>query len=275
MSAAALISSRDHSPIACRLCDNPAHHRFTLDLIRRHRVHYYECAHCGSLQTEAPYWLDEAYANSNLARLDTGAAQRNLSNLGALLAWIKLARIQTVIDVGGGDGLLCRLLRDYGVDARLKDRYAANTYAQGFEQDPEIAPILLTAFEVLEHYACPKQDLSALFDNRPDSVVVTTSLYEGQDSDWWYLTPDSGQHVFFYTQRAMHLIAERYGYEVAFIGHYTLFNRSGRITAARLALARAAMGSIGSRLLRSAAMLLPARGALSDFNRFYGADRLH
>ena len=260
--------------ISCRLCEGSAEERFSLDLIGRHRVRYYECSRCGSLQTETPYWLDEAYANSNLARLDTGAAQRNLTNLGALLAWVKLAKIRTVVDVGGGDGLLCRLLRDYGIDARLEDRYAANTYAQGFEQDERVAPILYTAFEVLEHYASPKDDLAALFASEPESIVVTTALYEGQGSNWWYLTPDSGQHVFFYTAQAMQIIAARFGYDVAFIGHYTLFNRAGRVGAAQLALARAAMGGIGSRLLRSAVMMLPAKGATRDFNRINGKDRL-
>lgn len=259
--------------ISCRLCEGAAKERFSLALIGRHRVRYYECDHCGSLQTETPYWLDEAYANSNLSRLDTGAAQRNLTNMGALLAWVKLAKIRTVVDVGGGDGLLCRLLRDYGVDARLEDRYAANTYAQGFEQDERVAPILYTAFEVLEHYASPKEDLAALFASQPESIVVTTAIYEGQGADWWYLTPDSGQHVFFYTRHAMQIIAARFGYDVAFIGHYTLFNRPGRVSAARLALARIAMGGVGSRLLRSAVIVLPAKGATRDFNRINDANR--
>lgn len=274
MSVDALVAGEGTATIDCRLCDSTADWRFSLDLIGRHKVRYYECTSCGSLQTELPYWLDEAYANSNLARLDTGAAQRNITNLGALLAWVKIANIRTVVDIGGGDGLFCRLLRDYGIDARLEDRYAANTYAQGFDDGPRAAPILYTAFEVLEHYASPKDDLANLFGLEPESIVITTSLYEGQGPDWWYLTPDSGQHVFFYTRRAMQLIGARFGYDVTFAGHYTLFNRPGRVSRARLAVARTAMSNIGSRLLRSAVLMLPAKGAVSDFNRIYGAKRL-
>lgn len=260
--------------ISCRLCDAPAERRFSLDLIVRHKVHYYECTKCGSLQTEPPYWLDEAYANSNLARLDTGAAQRNLTNLGAILSWVKIAGIRTVVDIGGGDGLFCRLLRDYGVDARLEDRYAMNTYAQGFDDGPRHAPILFTAFEVLEHYPTPKDDLATLFETKPESIVVTTTLYDGQGPDWWYLTPDSGQHVFFYTRHAMQLIGDRFGYDVSFAGHYTLFNRPGRVGSGRLAIAKAAMSNIGSRLLRSAVMVLPAKGAVEDFNAINGTKTL-
>lgn len=274
MSADPLVTGDATKAINCRLCDAPAEWRFSLDLISRHSVQYYECTNCGSLQTEPPYWLDEAYANSNLARLDTGAAQRNLTNLGAILSWVKIAGIRTVVDIGGGDGLFCRLLRDYGVDARLEDRYAANTYAQGFDDGPRIAPVLFTAFEVLEHYSTPKDDLAGLFETRPESVIVTTALYTGQGPDWWYLTPDSGQHVFFYTRHAMKLIGDRFGYDVSFAGNYTIFNRPGRIGSAQLAVAKAAMSNIGSRLLRSAVMMLPARGAVKDFNAINGAKTL-
>jgi hypothetical protein len=198
--------------------------------------------------------------------LDTGVAQRNMSNLAAVYAWVKLTGVRTVVDVGGGDGLLCRLLRDYRIDARLEDRYARNTYAQGFENDERSSPVLYTAFEVLEHYADPKRDLGMLFDSGPDSVVVTTALYEGQGANWWYLTPDSGQHVFFYTRKAMSIIAARFGYVVDFAGNYTIFSKK-RPSQLAIFAARIAMGGIGTRLLRSALMLLPARGAITDFEQ--------
>lgn len=253
--------------IPCRLCEGTARLAFALSLIGKHQVRFYTCGHCGSLQTELPYWLDEAYSNSNLAVLDTGAAQRNLNNLAAVYAWSRLTGVKTVVDVGGGDGLLCRLLRDYGVDARPEDRYASNTYAQGFEGDLRTAPVLYTGFEVLEHYASPQRDLEMLFGSRPDYVVITTALYRGQASDWWYLTPDSGQHVFFYTRRALEIVAERFGYNIEFIGNYTVFVKGPRLNAFKMALARLAMGNIGVRLLRSLIMLLPARGAIRDFER--------
>jgi hypothetical protein len=257
------------SSIVCRLCDAKAEGVFSATLIGHHHVRYYRCQGCGSLQTEKPHWLDEAYANSNLAVLDTGVAQRNLNNLAAVYAVASMSGIRTVVDIGGGDGLLCRLLRDYGVDARLEDRYASNTYAQGFEADERHRPVMYTAFEVLEHYAEPKRDLGMIFDSQPDTVVVTTALYEGQGPEWWYIATDSGQHVFFYTREAMKIIAVRYGYTVLFAGLYTLFVRQQSGMFATLA-ARMAMSRIGTRILRSCMMLLPARGAVRDFERFAG-----
>lgn len=255
--------------ITCRLCEAEAVEVFSAELIGCHHVRYYRCQGCGSLQTEQPYWLDEAYSNSNLAVLDTGVAQRNLNNLAAVYAWTRLFGIRAVVDVGGGDGLLCRLLRDYGIDARLEDRYARNTYAQGFETGERRTPVMYTAFEVLEHYADPKHDLSMLFDSRPDVVVVTTALYDGQGLEWWYIATDSGQHVFFYTRKAMEMIAVRFGYTVRFAGLYTVFSRQ-RPGAFATMVGQMAMSRVGTRILRSAMMLLPARGAVRDFERFAG-----
>jgi len=120
----------------CRLCDNSISHRFNQKIFGKYDVEYFECLCCGSLQTELPYWLDEAYGNNNQSHLDTGAAQRNILNLAVCLTIAKLYNLKNVIDVGGGDGLLCRLLRDYEINCYVKDKYSVPKYGKGFtEQD--------------------------------------------------------------------------------------------------------------------------------------------
>ena len=59
-----------------------------------------------------------------------------------------LSEQEQVLDWGGGDGLLVRLLRDAGLDAYHHDRYADNLYAAGFEGDPTKRYSMVTAFEV-------------------------------------------------------------------------------------------------------------------------------
>ena len=199
---------------ACRLCGGALVHRFDGRLLRRHAVRYFECAACGSLQTEPPHWLDEAYADGNLARLDTGAAQRNLDNLGTVLVLAGMLGLERVVDHGGGDGLLTRMLRDRGLDAHVLDRHAKPHYAAGFDTPAFQRPDLMLAFEVLEHFANPAQDLRALFDPKPPVLLVSTDAWEGQGPDWWYLVPDSGQHVFFYGRKALAQIASREGYRL-------------------------------------------------------------
>ena len=93
----------------CRLCNGSLKASFCLEVLAKYEVQYYKCADCQSLQTETPYWLDEAYDHKNLSNTDTGAAQRNLHNLAACFVMAKLFNAKNVIDVGGGDGLLCRM----------------------------------------------------------------------------------------------------------------------------------------------------------------------
>jgi len=44
-------------------------------------------------------------------------------------------RTARILDFGGGNGLLCRLLRDLDFDVRRFDSHAANHFAQNFEDD--------------------------------------------------------------------------------------------------------------------------------------------
>ena len=55
-------------------------------------------------------------------------------------------------------GILVRLLRDYGVEALWCDQYCENLLARGFEYNGECAD-LVTAFEVLEHFVNPLEEL--------------------------------------------------------------------------------------------------------------------
>lgn len=240
--------SGDIQPLLCRLCGGDLRERFRLTVLGRHDVGYHECVQCGSLQTDPPFWLAEAYG-CNLASLDTGALQRNLTNFAACLTVVRLFGLQTAVDYGGGDGMLCRFLRDHGIDAYSCDRYAQPVYAQGFTDPSFSFPDFLTAFEVLEHLPDPAADLADIFTWNPKVVLLTTELFSGQGSDWWYLAPQSGQHVFFYSPKAVLLIAEKYGYMAVQMGGYLLFVRND--FPARVEKAVAAREILGSWVLQA------------------------
>src|SRR5262249_43503280 len=155
----------------CRLCRGPLRRRFALRVLGKYDVGYFLCQDCGSLQTQPPYWLAEAYGH-NLSNLDTGAAQRNLHNLAACYALAKLCNLRNVLDVGGGDGLLCRLLRDYGVNCFVRDRYARPAYAQGFTEPDFRQPDLVVAIEVIEHFANPGPELDELFGTGAEVFLI-------------------------------------------------------------------------------------------------------
>jgi hypothetical protein len=247
----------------CRLCEGRLEPKFSLMALRKYEVRYFECDRCGSLQTEEPYWLDEAYG-SNLSSLDTGAAQRNLQNLAAAYVVSRLFGVRDAIDFGGGDGLLCRLLRDYGVNCYVTDKYAAPTYGQGFSEPNFPAPSLVLAFEVIEHFAAPAKDLAELFHSQPEVLLASTEIYGRQHADWWYLACESGQHVFFYSEKAVKMIADRFGYSTVLSGGYLLFVRKPRLSALKPLLAKILLGRVVCRLLRGLILIMPARGVWRD-----------
>jgi hypothetical protein len=256
----------------CRLCDGEVRLRFSTQVLARHAVAYSLCLACGSLQTEPPYWLKDAYEH-NLALLDTGAAQRNLTNLSAAYAVARLLGLRDILDFGGGDGLLCRLLRDYGLNCYLEDKYAKASYALAFTHQDFEKPELLLAFEVLEHFENPQQELQRLFQHNPKALLASTEPYAMQNADWWYLAPETGQHVFFYSHAAMRLIAKTWGYDLIRQGYYWLFIQSGAAGRTRKTLAKILLSRPFLRFLGAILRLMPTPGVTRDFNSLRSSDR--
>ena len=118
----------------CRLCNSLIGNPFSEAELLGHNIKYFECPQCEYVQTEEPYWLDNAYASS-INKTDTGIMARNLSNVRLVLATLTLIRKRTekVVDYAGGHGFLVRLLRDKGIEALWSDRYSENLVARGFE----------------------------------------------------------------------------------------------------------------------------------------------
>jgi len=252
-------------PIRCRLCDGSVSYRFSLDVLQKHSVKYFLCTQCGSLQTEVPFWLDEAYKIGNLSRLDTGVAQRNIHNVAGCVAISRLFGVRNAIDLGGGDGLLCRLLRDYEINCYVKDRYAIPSYAQGFTEEDFATPDLVIGFEVLEHFSNPKSDLDDIFKHDADILLLSTDIYRNEKEDWWYLLPESGQHVFFYSEHALGLIAKKYGYSLIRSGGFLLYVRNA--TGLQKVVARFLLRPSVCRVIRALIFIRRAPGVWKDHRR--------
>lgn len=254
--------------INCRLCEGNSKFQFTKKLLNKYWVDYFKCTKCGSLQTENPFWLPEAYEKGNLVEIDTGAFQRNLQNLAASFLIAKLIGAKSIFDFGGGDGLLCRMLRDYGLNVFVSDKFAQNTYAKGFDANETQKPNLILAFEVFEHFADPYFDLNEIFELNPKAVLATTGIYKNQPSDWWYLTPATGQHVFFYSETSLRNLASTYGYRLIRTGKflpmsgYLLFTKS-RNPFSHL-FSYLFLNPVFCWVIRSILVLFPGFGALKD-----------
>jgi len=225
---------------ACRLCGGGTMPAFSAKILDRYQVPFYVCGTCGSLQSETPYWLDEAYQDAIVAT-DTGAVRRSVicHTAIACIATILKARGR-VLDFGGGTGLLCRLLRDRGFDAYVSDKYAEPVYAREFVLNlKEVVPGsigLLSAIEVFEHCAHPAREIGQLFAVRPQVLVATTVPYRGEKADWWYIGARAGQHVFFFSPAGLRMLAEQHGYHYVGVRDFHVFSRAPISGARRLAL---------------------------------------
>lgn len=255
----------------CRLCAGPVALAFETALLGHHRVKFYRCTVCESLQSEAPYWLNEAY-KSALVDSDTGAVYRSLTCQAVIVAIAKSLRLKEgrFLDYGGGAGLLCRLLRDAGLDAYTYDKYAEPVYARAFSVSPESLSncsfSLIAAIEVLEHSAEPSTEIGRLFSMRPQILFATTVPYRGEGSEWWYIGAKYGQHVFFYSSKALKMLADRYGYQYFGLEDFHVFSRV-RLSLARRVALRLGLSKAGRRMVSIwMAATRRARFASADFD---------
>jgi hypothetical protein len=214
--------------LICRICGDRVDTLDRATVLQRHLITYSRCASCGFVQTETPYWLEEAYSSA-IAKADTGVLSRNLQNMRVTSSIISLLfpRSKLFLDYGGGHGIFVRLMRDSGFDFHWYDLHASNDYARGFEHGDGTTYDLLTAFEVLEHLVDPIEELSKMMSCSPN-LLVSTELVSSPApmvSEWWYYCPVTGQHVSFYSLASLRLIAKKFGRHLLSQGPYHLFSK--------------------------------------------------
>ena len=202
----------------CKICSNKSDRIFIRKILGKYDVSYFRCDKCLFIQTEDPYWLDEAYSLGAISVLDVGIMSRNLlliSKTEKIL--FKLFSDFTnfsAVDYGGGHGIFVRMMRDKGFNFYRQDLHADNLYARYF--DIKDLPVnykfnILTAFEVFEHLPNPIGEITKMF-SYSETILLSTELQPSKDvpqlKDWWYIGPESGQHISFYTEDAFRKIAK-------------------------------------------------------------------
>lgn len=176
-------------------------------------IWYNRCERCGLLFTTAfDDWqvsdYQQAIYNQAYERVDpdyvSRRAEQNADMIASMLPGEREVRL---MDYGGGNGTLSRLLQARGLDAHSWDPMNS----EPFPQDETFS--VVTAFEVFEHTPDPHETLhEALALLEPEGVLLfSTLLMEQADRrlmDHWYIAPRNG-HITLHTRRSLaHLFAE-------------------------------------------------------------------
>ena len=210
--------------IICRLCGGNAGFSFQKKILCKYNVNYFYCEKCGGLQTEEPYWLDEAYLPIN-EKFDTGQFVRCLHNAAFLDAITSYFDIGTkpLIDYGCGSGLTARILRDVGINAFGYDTYSTPRLLMGFQKNTLDDASIINVCEVAEHFTNPRSSFEDIFSCKPSIVIVQTGMFEKPNKDWEYLAPEHGQHIFFYSEKTITYLAKNHRIGATFINGYIVF----------------------------------------------------
>lgn len=199
----------------CKICGGKSELFDVATVLGRYTIKYFRCVECGMVETENPFWLDEAYSNP-IVDSDIGLLGRNieLARQTQTILEVLFGNGSRFVDYGGGYGIFVRLMRDAGFNFFRYDRYCANLFAKGFDVDlgSESGFDLLTAFEVFEHLADPQAEVAAML-SFSRNILFTTSLLPRQHpprpGEWWYYALHGGQHVALFTEEALLAVAER------------------------------------------------------------------
>jgi hypothetical protein len=223
----------------CKICKTTTKQVFSTKILKKHDVNYFHCEACGFLQTEEPYWLEEAYGESiNVS--DTGYMQRNIGLSQKLTIFLSLffSKNSKFLDYAGGYGVFVRMMRDIGFDFYWDDKFTTNLFSRGFEYDSKTKIDAVTTFESFEHFVNPVQEIEKLLSISNNIIFSTETLPNPipDPEEWWYYGLDHGQHVSFYSEKTFEYIANKYGLNYINLGTFHVLSKRKLPTYAKYVL---------------------------------------
>ncbi len=199
----------------CHICQNTTSVIFETKILKKYDVSYHQCSSCRFIQTDDPFWLPEAYEKI-ITSLDIGLISRNLYLQEQVPNIINtcFTEAKSMLDYGGGYGMFVRMMRDIGFDFFRQDIYCDNLFSKHFDitdfQNKKID--IVTAFEVFEHLNNPLVEIEKMFKYSENVIFSTTLIPDDINlfKDWWYVAPETGQHISFYSEESLRFIAKKY-----------------------------------------------------------------
>lgn len=221
--------------MVCKICSSLSESAFKTLILQKYQVTYYKCIKCKFIQTESPFWLEEAY-QSAITDLDIGLVFRNVSYSGVvgdiLLKFFNPN--DKFLDYGGGYGMFVRLMRDAGFDFYRYDIYCENLFSKYFDYTdlPEGQKFeALTAFELFEHLVNPLEEIEKMFA-LSDSIIFSTELQPNNNvnpDNWWYFVPETGQHIALYSKESLQEVADLFNVSLSSMGNLHVLTKEKKV----------------------------------------------
>ncbi len=190
----------------CNICNKELHKVFTKKVLEKYDVDYYHCKNCHLIQTEEPYWLEEAYKNT-ITKTDTGYVGRNIlmSRISLVVFYFLFKTTDNFLDYAGGYGLFTRLMNDYGLKFLWLDKYTENIFAGGLEYKNEKISAI-TCFECFEHFHDVTTECKNMLTISNTILFSTQLIPDNTIPDplvWDYYGFYCGQHLTFYSEKSL------------------------------------------------------------------------
>jgi hypothetical protein len=178
------------------------------------RVEYRRCPNCGFVFTnDFDSWsvkdfkekvYNQAYG---LADPDYVTGKRAREHARLMRSLMIERGIPALLDYGGGDGELARVIRTYGLEAVSWDCMTGGPIPKGIYK-------LITAFEVMEHTIIPLETLQdALSYADQECIFYFSTLCIPRNPDHWYIAPRNG-HVSIHSFDSLEFLFKRVGWKV-------------------------------------------------------------
>lgn len=170
----------------------------------------FECKKCRFTFVSNPSWLESSF-NRELNELDLGTIDRCLifaDFTEALITSIGKASGR-FLDWGGGYGILTRIMRDRGLDFENYDPFVNALFVGPAVGDNDKKYDLITMSEVALHITNPVEVLAKILRNCDYLLISAVIAPSSIPQDWWYLMPDTGQHVAIYHPESIRELARQ------------------------------------------------------------------
>ena len=195
----------------CLICDSNCSLAVTTEVLGMHTCNYFKCDSCSFIFAENPHWLERSFSEIQ-SDLDIGAVDRVSISSKLIEVFLRSVPIRgRCIDFGGGYGVLTRIMRDKGFDYFNFDPYTKPILSKRYSVDSIERADFYSLIEVSLHFTNPISELREISAKTPLILMTAVVPPENLDSSWWYLSPDTGQHVAIYSIKTLEFIAADLG----------------------------------------------------------------